>query len=203
MVRSLDMHGHWINSIALSSDHVMRNSPPNEAEAKLSPAQRYAKATGGVEERMVSCSDDHTLCLWLPCSSKKPVARMTGHMQPVNHVAFSPDGSMIASASFDKSVKIWDGRTGEARSCAVAPSGSRQPSPPSPASSFCLCSRCILQRQPLRVSRPSHSPLPRQISRQLLRSPECSVSGGMVQRQPPAGFGVERQHCQGLGRKDA
>ena len=64
---------------------------------------------------MVSCSDDHTLCLWLPCSSKKPVARMTGHMQPVNHVAFSPDGSMIASASFDKSVKIWDGRTGCAR----------------------------------------------------------------------------------------
>ena len=46
--------------------------------------------------------------------SKKPVARMTGHMQPVNHVAFSPDGSMIASASFDKSVKIWDGRTGYA-----------------------------------------------------------------------------------------
>ena len=111
MVRCLDMHGHWVNSIALSSDHVMRNSPPNESEAQLSPAQRYAKATGGMEERMVSCSDDHTLCLWLP-SSKKPVARMTGHMQPVNHVAFSPDGSMIASASFDKSVKIWDGRTG-------------------------------------------------------------------------------------------
>ena len=66
---------------------------------------------------MVSCSDDHTLCLWLPCSSKKPVARMIGHMQPVIHVAFSPDGSMIASASFDKSVKIWDGHTGEARSC--------------------------------------------------------------------------------------
>ena len=77
MVRSLDMHGHWINSIALSSDHVMRNSPPTESERMLSPGQRYAKATGGVEERMVSCSDDHTLCLWLPCSSKKPVARMT------------------------------------------------------------------------------------------------------------------------------
>ena len=119
MVRSLDMHGHWINSNALSSDHVMRNSPPTESERMLSPGQRYAKATGGVEERMVSCSDDHTLCLWLPCSSKKPVARMTGHMQPVNHVAFSPDGSMIASASFDKSVKIWDGRTGHARPCSA------------------------------------------------------------------------------------
>jgi hypothetical protein len=44
---------------------------------------------------------------------------MTGHMQPVNHVAFSPDGSMIASASFDKSVKIWDGRTGLGRRVVV------------------------------------------------------------------------------------
>jgi hypothetical protein len=32
MVRSLDMHGHWVNSIAMSSDHVMRNSPPTESE---------------------------------------------------------------------------------------------------------------------------------------------------------------------------
>ena len=76
------------------------------------PAQRYAKATGGVDERMVSCSDDRTLCLWLPCSSKKHVARMTGQMQPVKHVAFSPDGSMIvtiASASFDNSNRRWQG----------------------------------------------------------------------------------------------
>ena len=46
MVRSLDMHGHWINSIALSSDHVMRNSPATEREAQLTPAQRWEKATG-------------------------------------------------------------------------------------------------------------------------------------------------------------
>ena len=102
MVRSLDMHGHWINSIVLSSDHMMRNSPPTESECMLSPAQRYAKTTGGVEERMVSCSDDDTLCLVAPCSSKKPVARVTGQMQPMNHMVFSQDGSMITSASFDK-----------------------------------------------------------------------------------------------------
>jgi ribosome assembly protein 4 len=31
----------------------------------------------------------------------------------VNHVYFSPDGQWIASASFDKSVKIWNGTTGK------------------------------------------------------------------------------------------
>lgn len=37
---------------------------------------------------------------------------MTGHQQLVNDVKFSPDSRLIASASFDKSIKIWDGRTG-------------------------------------------------------------------------------------------
>jgi WD40 repeat protein len=32
--------------------------------------------------------------------------------QAVNHIAFSPDGRYFASASFDKKVKVWDGRTG-------------------------------------------------------------------------------------------
>ncbi len=36
-----------------------------------------------------------------------------GHQQSVNFVAFSPDGRLIVSTSFDKSAKIWDGRTGK------------------------------------------------------------------------------------------
>lgn len=38
---------------------------------------------------------------------------MIGHGKPVNHVAFSPDGRYIASGSFDKKIKLWDGYTGE------------------------------------------------------------------------------------------
>ena len=30
----------------------------------------------------------------------------------VNQVCFSPDGQWIATASFDKSVKLWNGTTG-------------------------------------------------------------------------------------------
>lgn len=70
------------------------------------------RTRGGEAERLVSGSDDFTLFLWNPVEDKKPLARLTGHQQPVNHLAFSPDGRRFASASFDKKVKVWDGRTG-------------------------------------------------------------------------------------------
>lgn len=68
---------------------------------------------GEAPERLVSGSDDFTLFLWKPAEEKKPVARMTGHQALVNEVLFSPDTRLLASASFDKSIKIWDGRTGK------------------------------------------------------------------------------------------
>ena len=64
-------------------------------------------------ERLVSGSDDFTLFLWRPEADKKCVSRMAGHQQLVNDVRFSPDTRLLASASFDKSVKLWDGRTGK------------------------------------------------------------------------------------------
>lgn len=38
---------------------------------------------------------------------------ISGHQQLVNDVKFSPDARFIASASFDKSLRLWDGRTGK------------------------------------------------------------------------------------------
>ena len=51
--------------------------------------------------------------MWYPTTDKHLILRMTGHVQPVTHLAFSPDGRFLASASFDKKIKLWDGRTGE------------------------------------------------------------------------------------------
>lgn len=52
--------------------------------------------------------------IWHPhSSSRKPVHRMTGHQQLINHVAFSADGRYFASASFDKTIRIWCGITGK------------------------------------------------------------------------------------------
>ena len=68
---------------------------------------------GNSTEVLVSGSDDFTLIMWYPETEKKPTARLTGHQQLINEVLFSPDTRLIASASFDKSVKLWDGRNGK------------------------------------------------------------------------------------------
>lgn len=72
-----------------------------------------SRPQGSAPERLVSGSDDFTLFLWNPAEDKKPLARLTGHSALVNEVLFSPDTRLLASASFDKSIKIWDGRSGK------------------------------------------------------------------------------------------
>lgn len=110
--------------MSLSTDFVIRTGafdhtgkvPASFEDSTKTALNRYRKArrgAGGDAERLITGSDDFTMFLWEPEKSTKPLARLTGHQKLINHVSFSPDGRFIASASFDNSVKLWDGRDGK------------------------------------------------------------------------------------------
>ena len=44
-----------------------------------------------------------------------------GHAEGVNSVAYSSDGTQVASASYDKTVRIWDVASGECRATLEVP----------------------------------------------------------------------------------
>lgn len=108
---------------------MLHASEFSQALLTLAPAQKLAKARYDnilktTPEILISGSDDHTLFLWSPFPSSsssaprstnptKPVTRLTGHQRQVSHVVFSPDGRWAASASWDNSVRLWEGRTGK------------------------------------------------------------------------------------------
>ena len=127
LVRSLEGHGHWVNCLALNTESAMRSGAhdhngraPAEPEKQVAAAlAKFEKAKGGPagaaggSELLATGSDDFSLFLWKPGEGKKPVTRLTGHVQLVNAAAFSPDGQWLASASFDGSVRLWQGKTGK------------------------------------------------------------------------------------------
>eukprot|EP00924_Labyrinthula_sp_SR-Ha-C_P005431 snap_masked-scaffold_1-processed-gene-31.28-mRNA-1 protein AED:0.03 eAED:0.03 QI:0/-1/0/1/-1/1/1/0/546 len=101
-------HSHRVNSLALSTDYLNRiyiDGSANKYNLK------YTKKNNSnlIEERLVSCSDDYTIFLWV---NNKPLKRLFGHQQPVSQICFSPNGQFIASCSFDKKIKLWCGITG-------------------------------------------------------------------------------------------
>ncbi|PWN90853.1 putative RSA4-WD-repeat protein [Acaromyces ingoldii] len=121
-----DHHGRVLDSLPGEGGQGDQNEEAFDQAAQKAALKRYKEATshGKKPEVAISGSDDHTLFLWPPqsatatlepsvASPKKPLARLTGHQKTVNHVAFSPDGNLVASASFDSSVKLWHGRTGK------------------------------------------------------------------------------------------
>jgi hypothetical protein len=70
--------------------HRARHSPLRASPRPVPPQaaqKRYDEATGGRPERLVSGSDDFTMFLWQPSTSKAHLARMTGHVQLINQAS--------------------------------------------------------------------------------------------------------------------
>lgn len=115
---TLEGHAHWVNTLSTNTEYTLRIGP-YEKDGKLKNIlydsnfckKKYTdflQNTTNTTELLVSGSDDFTVIVWDPQKSNKPIARLTGHQQPVNFVCFSPDGRYISTASFDKSIRIYN-----------------------------------------------------------------------------------------------
>ncbi|MEE6469517.1 hypothetical protein FKM82_008659 [Ascaphus truei] len=103
----LTSHTHSVTGVKWGGDGLLYSSSQDRT------IKAWRAHDGQAPERLVSGSDDFTLFLWAPAEDKKHLQRMTGHQALINEVLFSPDTRIIASASFDKSIKLWDGKTGK------------------------------------------------------------------------------------------
>ncbi|KAL8945660.1 MAG: hypothetical protein Q9222_007830, partial [Ikaeria aurantiellina] len=131
LITTLTAHAHWVNHLALSTDFALRTAyhdhtgtiPATDAAKLAQATQRFeslATVNGHLTESFVSASDDRTMYLWVPSPNTmkstptKPLSRLLGHSGPITHVTFSPLGAqLIASASFDNSIKLWSATTGQ------------------------------------------------------------------------------------------
>jgi hypothetical protein len=89
LLHILSAHAHWVNTMSLSTDFVIRTGafdhtgkiPVTFEEGTKKALDRYRKArrgAGGDAERLISGSDDFTMFLWEPEKSTKPIGRLTG-----------------------------------------------------------------------------------------------------------------------------
>jgi cytochrome c len=120
-------HGGPVRAVAVSPDGLSAISgsfdssairwslPRNAADQVLRFHESAVNAVAIIgPDRQVTGGEDGKIAVWRSGKSV-PERIFEGHTAPIVSLAVSPDGAMIASASWDRSVRLWPLLGGEAR----------------------------------------------------------------------------------------
>ena len=89
---------------------------------------------------LVSASDDRTLRVWQPDADGawSTVQTLAGHSREVSRVVAAPHGTWVASASYDRSVQLWDAAKGKLQKTLTKAGGLLTALAPSPDGQYVL-----------------------------------------------------------------
>lgn len=71
-----------------------------------------SSSSNGSNLLLASCSSDLTIKIWDPQNDYSNVRTLTGHDHTISSIKFTPSGTHLISASRDKTIRIWEVKTG-------------------------------------------------------------------------------------------
>ncbi|KAF8191106.1 WD40-repeat-containing domain protein [Mycena galopus ATCC 62051] len=105
-MKPIQGHTDWIRCVAFSPDgsHITSGSDDKTI-------QKWDTKTGKPVMQPIEGLRDQTIRVWDAKTGKAVREPIHGHMDGVNSVAFSPDGTCLASGSSDETIRVWELRT--------------------------------------------------------------------------------------------
>ncbi len=94
----------------------LRDTESGELETQLTIPKGLGPIAISPDGTMVACARSdglETVVLLMDVETGRQAHTLRGHSAIVHSVAFSPDGTTLASGSSDKSIRLWDTRKGE------------------------------------------------------------------------------------------
>ena len=115
----LEDHTDWVNDLVLLQEGGQASGapcplPPRTSRPDARPAILLLMRSGSraaALAALVSCSSDTTLKVWRPSGQPGQAARchtMRRHTDYVKALAYAPQARLLASASCDRTVLLWD-----------------------------------------------------------------------------------------------